>query len=350
MSEAPPFVVIGENIHCTRVALRKGSRIAERDGAEAILYESADGEARALPVTAEAKRTKDYEEGRVKHVQVAIETAMGTAAGDAAEGLGYIEALVRQQERAGAAFLDLNVDEIAPKLSVQTGAMAWLADTVQGMTALPLSIDSSSVDVIRAGLEAIAPAKARPMLNSASLERLEALDLARLHDCRVVVTAAGEKGMPDGADERVANASRMVEAALERGFATPDLYIDPLVFPISVDSRYGNHCLDAIRSLRARFGPEIHITGGMSNVSFGLPARKALNEIFVLLAVEAGADGGILDPVASPPGTILAIDRADPRYKLAEDVMLGRDEHCMAWIRAWRQERRKGRASPAITT
>ena len=350
MSEAPPFVVIGENIHCTRVALRKGSRIAERDGAEAILYESADGEARALPVTAEAKRTKDYEEGRVKHVQVAIETAMGTAAGDAAEGLGYIEALVRQQEHAGAAFLDLNVDEIAPKLSVQTGAMAWLADTVQGMTALPLSIDSSSVDVIRAGLEAIAPAKARPMLNSASLERLEALDLARLHDCRVVVTAAGEKGMPDGADERVANASRMVEAALARGFATADLYIDPLVFPISVDSRYGNHCLDAIRSLRARFGPEIHITGGMSNVSFGLPARKALNEIFVLLAVEAGADGGILDPVASPPGTILAIDRADPRYKLAEDVMLGRDEHCMAWIRAWRQKRRKGRASPAITT
>ncbi len=343
MSEAPPFVVIGENIHCTRVALRKGKRIAEREGAEAILYESADGEARALPVTAEAKRTRDYEEGRVKHVQVAIETAMGTAAGDAAEGLRYIEALVRQQERAGAAFLDLNVDEIAPKLGVQTGAMAWLAETVQGMTALPLSIDSSSVDVIRAGLEAIAPAKARPMLNSASLERLEALDLAREHDCRVVVTAAGEKGMPDGADERVANASRMVEAALARGFVTPDLYIDPLVFPISVDSRYGNHCLDAIRSLRARFGPEIHITGGMSNVSFGLPARKALNEMFVLLAVEAGADGGILDPVASPPGAILAIDRAAPRYRLAEDVMLGRDEHCMAYIRAWRKERRKGR-------
>ena len=342
MSEAPPFVVIGENIHCTRVALRKGSRIAERGGAEAILYEGADGEARALPVTAEAKRTKDYEEGRVKHVQVAVETAMGGGA-DAAEGMRYIEALVRGQERAGAAFLDLNVDEISPRLAVQTGAMAWLAATVQGMTALPLSIDSSSVDVIRAGLEAIRPAKARPMLNSASLERLEALELAREHDCRAVVTAAGEKGMPDGAGERVANASRMVEAALARGFATGDLYIDPLVFPISVDSRYGNHCLGAIRSLRARFGPEIHITGGMSNVSFGLPARKALNEIFVLLAMEAGADGGILDPVASPPAAIRAIDRSEPRWRLAEDVMLGRDEHCMAWIGAWRRQRRKGR-------
>ena len=338
-----PLIVIGENIHCTRVALRKGKRIADRDGAEAILYETAEGEERALPVTAEAKRTKDYEEGRVKHVQVAIETAMETAAGDPAEGLRYIEAQVRHQERAGAAFLDLNVDEIAPKLSVQTGAMAWLAATVQGMTELPISIDSSSVEVIRAGLVALAPAKTRPMLNSASLERLDALDLAREHDCRVVVTAAGEKGMPDGADERVANASRMVEAAVSRGFALDDLYIDPLVFPISVDSRFGNHCFDAIRALRARFGDEVHITGGMSNVSFGLPARKLLNEMFVLLAVEAGADSGILDPVASPPEAILAIDREDPNYKLAEDVLLGRDEHCMAYIRAWRKSRRKAR-------
>ena len=341
MTAALPLTVIGENIHCTRVALRKGRRIAERDGAEAILYRSADGEERALPVTAQAKRTRDYEEGRVKHVQVAIETAMGGAdeAGDPAEGVRYIEALVRHQERAGAAFLDLNVDEISPRLPLQTGAMAWLAETVQGLTDLPLSIDSSSVDVIRAGLEALAPARARPMLNSASLERLEALDLARAHDCRAVVTAAGERGMPDGAEARVANASRMVEAALARGFSPGDLYIDPLVFPISVDSRFGLHCLDAIRSLRARFGPEIHITGGMSNVSFGLPARKLLNDIFVLLAVEAGADGGIMDPVASPPAAILAIDRSEHRYRLAEDVMLGRDEHCMAYIRAWRKGR-----------
>ena len=340
---AAPLIVIGENIHCTRVALRKGKRIAQQDGAEVILYRSADGEEHALPVTAEAKRTKDYEEGRVKHVQVAIETAMETAAGDPAEGMRYIEALVRHQERAGAAFLDLNVDETSPKLSVQTGAMAWLAATVQDLTQLPLSVDSSSVDVIRAGLEAIAPAKARPMLNSASLERLDALDLARDHDCRVVVTAAGERGMPDGTEARVANASRMVEAALARDFAVGDLYIDPLVFPISVDSMFGHHCLDAIRALRRRFGDEIHITGGMSNVSFGLPARKMLNDVFVLLAVEAGADSGILDPVASPPEAILAIDREDPRYKLAEDVMLGRDEHCMAYIRAWRKGRRKAK-------
>ena len=341
-STEPSLTVIGENIHCTRVALRKGKRIAERDGAEAILYRTADGKERALPVTEESKRTKDYEEGRVKHVQVAIETAMETAAsdppGDPAEGLRYIEALVRHQERAGAAFLDLNVDEISPKLAVQTGAMTWLAVTVQGLTDLPLSIDSSSVDVIRAGLEAIAPAQRTP---DAQL--------------RLAGAAGGPRPrtrprLPRGGDRRrrAGDARRLGSAGGERdphgggrarqGLFTPgDLYIDPLVFPISVDSGFGRHCLDAIRALRARYGADIHITGGMSNVSFGLPARRLLNDIFVLLAIEAGADGGILDPVASPAEAILAIDREDPRYRLAEDVMLGRDEHCMAYIRAWRK-------------
>ena len=228
MTDTPSLTVIGENIHATRVALRKGKRVTEQDGVEVILYRTADGAERALAVTEATKKTKDYDEGRVKHVQVAIETAMGTAEGDPAEGLRYLEALVRHQEKAGAAFLDLNVDEMSPKLAVQTGAMAWLAETIQGMTRLPLSIDSSSVEVIRSGLEALTKDGVRPMLNSASLERLDALDLARTHDCRVVVTAAGEKGMPDGAEARVTNASRMVDAATERGFALDDLYIDPL--------------------------------------------------------------------------------------------------------------------------
>ena len=80
--------------------------------------------------------------------------------------------------------------------------------------------------------------------------------------------------MPDGTEERVANASRMVEAALAKGIPLSDIYIDPLVFPISVDKVFGLHCLDAIRELRGKFGPDVHITGGMSNVSFGVPARK----------------------------------------------------------------------------
>ena len=118
------------------------------------------------------------------------------------------------------------------------------------------------------------------MLNSASLERVEALDLAIRYGAKVIVTAAGGAGMPSSAAERVDNVSRMVESALAKGIPITDLFVDPLVFPIAVDGNFGLHTLDAIRTIRSRYGPEIRITGGMSNVSFGIPARKLMNTVF----------------------------------------------------------------------
>ena len=81
----------------------------------------------------------------------------------------------------------------------------------------------------------------------------------------------------------------------------------------------------------------MHITGGMSNVSFGIPGRKIVNDTFVNLAVAAGADGGIIDPVLSSPGEIFNMDRDSLGYRLAEDMLLGKDEHCKKYIRAWRK-------------
>jgi cobalamin-dependent methionine synthase I len=153
----------------------------------------------------------------------------------------------------------------------------------------------------------------------------------------VIVTAAGQKGMPQNDDERVVNASSMVDAALAKGIAVRDIYIDALVFPISVDSQFGNHCFQAIRRLREQYGPEIHITGGLSNVSFGLPCRRLINDVFLNLAVEAGADSGIIDPVSSNIAQVLAVDKESKEYRLAEDVLLGRDRHCKNFLRAYRK-------------
>ena len=80
------------------------------------------------------------------------------------------------------------------------------------------------------------------------------------------------------------------EYAFEKGIKISDLFVDPLVFPISVDSTYGRDSLDAIVKIREEFGEEIHITGGMSNVSFGIPMRSAINTVFLVLAIEAGAE------------------------------------------------------------
>lgn len=330
------FAVIGENVHATRVLVRGGPGTGEdSEGNEAIVFDDIDGRRRAIPVPDSEKQAQAYLENRIKHVKIAVELGMaeGEQAGDAR---AYLTAMALRQAEAGAAFLDVNVDEIAPKLDTQLRAMRWLVELLAPVAPVPLSIDSSNLAIIRAGFEAHAGRGPTPMLNSASLERLDALDLAVDTGCAVIVTAAGDSGMPSGAEERVSNATAIVEHATGRGIAPERIYIDPLVFPISVDGQFVNHCLDAIRALRERLGPDIWITGGMSNVSFGLPFRRLLNDVFIVLAVEAGADSGILDPLSSPPGRVLELDRSTSAFAHATDVLTGADEHCRAYLKAYR--------------
>jgi len=331
------FIIIGENVHTTRILLRKGKLVTtDPDGVESVRFYDSNRKRRYLTIPADVKRSQDYEEGRVKHVKIAIQAAMGGGP-EAATGMDYLRRLVERQVAARTDFLDLNVDEISLKLEDQKTAMQWLVRTVQDMCSIPLSVDSSNIEIIAAGLEAAAGNGRRNMLNSASLERLEALDLAHRYDSRVIVTAAGAAGMPQNDDERVDNATRMVEAALGKGIALADIYVDPLIFPISVDGENGNYSFEAMRRLRADFGPEIHISGGFSNVSFGLPCRRLVNDVFMNLAVEAGADSGIVDPVTSGLDEVFRMDRGSRSYELAADLLLGRDQYCRNFLRAYRK-------------
>jgi len=332
------FIIIGENVHTTRVLTRKSPRLVTgKDGSEGLAFTDPVGKSHFLPIPASMKRGQDYQEGRIKHVKLAVEAAMTDEPELSAAGRAYLRLLVFQQEQAGAHFLDVNVDEISINNAKQKAAMAWLARFVQSVSNLPLSIDSSNMEVIETGLAACDGTRKRPLLNSASLERKDALDVARRVSARVIVTAAGERGMPSGVSDRLANAGRMIEAALGKGIVAQDIFVDPLIFPISVDKSFALHSLDAMRELRASFGADIHITGGFSNVSFGIPHRRAVNDLFLRLAVAAGADGGIIDPVANPPKRAHELDPTSKVYQLAEDVLLGRDEHCRNYIRAWRK-------------
>lgn len=331
-----PFWVIGENVHTTRALMRRNKRMTtDTSGAEAIAYSDPAGVAQVLSLPDAVKNTQDFQEGRVKHVKAALHVAMLDGGQG---GLDYIQDIVAKQEAAGADFLDINVDEFSLKTAEQIGAMTWLVDKVQAMASVPLSIDSSDIDVIAAGLGAYDGRHGRPLLNSASMERLGALDLAVEHGAAVIVTAAGESAMPDGTKGRVSNATTMIEAALAKGIAAGDIYLDPLVFPVAVDPEYGQHCLDAISEIRQRFGPDIHITGGISNASFGVPARKYINEAFLRLAVAAGGDSGIMDPVQNDPNVALATGEPSRGVELATAVVLGQDADCATYIKAWRKK------------
>jgi len=329
------FVVIGENVHTTRALTTKSPRFVEQGGVEGLAFKSVDNASLFLPLSEELKAGQDYRQKRIKHVKLAVEAGMSED-GNSAVAIEYLRKIVFDQERADALYLDVNVDEISVDPEHQARAMRWLVDQVQNMSQLPLSIDSSSVELIRTGLEAIRDGAERPLLNSASLERVEGLDLAREFNTRVIVTAAGQSAMPDDADERIDNASQMVEAALKRGINLADVFVDPLVFPISVDSSYGLDSLSAISGIRKRFGSQLRITGGMSNVSFGIPKRSVINTVFLVLALEAGADSGIIDPVMNPMNRVREVDRSSTAFRLAQDALLGRDDFCSRYIAAWR--------------
>jgi 5-methyltetrahydrofolate--homocysteine methyltransferase len=328
------FTVVGENIHTTRVLLRKGKLVVDRpDGSVAVRFYDAEGKRRYLTIPERIQKTQTYEGGQVKHVIVAVQGAMAGSE----DGIAYLHRMIQRQEEAGSDYLDLNVDEISLKPEEQREAMTWLVGEVGAHASTALSIDSSNVETIAAGLVACSETNGRPMLNSVSLERLNALDLAVDHNARVIITAAGESGMPSSAEERVGNASRVVDAAEAKGIEQDDLFIDPLVFPISVDSGYGIHFFDAVRTLRSRY-PDIHITGGFSNVSFGIPSRRIVNDVFTILAVEAGADSGIIDPTSGHPSETLDLDRTSHGFQLAEAMLMGKDEYCSNFIKAWRNK------------
>jgi 5-methyltetrahydrofolate--homocysteine methyltransferase len=333
------FTIIGENVHTTRSIPRRSARIVTEDGeAVAIAFPGPGGEPLRLPIPESLRTSQDYEEGRIKHLRIAVQAGMGRDAALARLGEAYIANVVAQQVAAGAHWLDINVDEISIRLASQKAAMDWLVRHVQSVTTLPVSVDSSNLEIIAAGMAVADRARGRPMLNSASLERMEALDLAAEAGAAVIVTAAGGKGMPAGVEDRLANASRMIEAALAKGIALADIHVDPLIFPISVDAAFAGHALGAMRALRSRWGPEIRITGGFSNVSFGIPYRRVINDVFLRKAIEAGADSGIIDPVMNPPARAREIAPDTLAWKLAEDVIEGRDEHCRAYIGAWRRK------------
>jgi hypothetical protein len=330
------FTVLGENIHATRVVKRGGVRgHVFENGTEAIKYR-VDGERRYVHIPEHFTKTQPYEQGTLKHFMIAMWKGLHGDADESAEGKAYITYEVNRQIKAGSHYLDLNVDESSYRLHEQKETMEWLVKFVESISSVPLSIDSSNAEIIEVGLAAYSGSRGRPMLNSIALERPEAVDMALKYNARAVVMASNEVGMPADADERVENVGRILEMALTKGMTEEDIFVDPLYFPIAVDSSYGKHAFDAITKIRAEFGDKIHIAGGMSNVSFGIPKRQLINDLFLYLAIEAGADAGIIDPMTTSAKRSLEIDLDAGPVKLAMDLLQGEDDFAMNYITAFR--------------
>lgn len=245
----------------------------------------------------------------------------------------FIRDLARQQAEAGSAWLDVNAGT-HPKQ--EPDDLVWLIENVQAVADTPLCLDSANPQALAVAIKAV---NKTPLINSISGEpqRLEdILPLVAEHGCRVIALAMGEKKLPETTEARVAVVHKVLEATRAAGIPDEHIYIDPLAMTISTNIQSGLIFLETIRVVRAAY-PAVHFTAGLSNISFGLPARSYINRAFLTLALEAGLDSAILDP----------LDRELRATLLAAELVLGRDRHCLNYTRAYRAgvfENVKGKA------
>lgn len=226
------------------------------------------------------------------------------------------------QVRAGARVLDINA---GIPLADEPKLLAQAIRLVQSLTDVPLSIDSSIVEALEAGLDAY---QGRPLLNSVTGEedRLEiVLPLVKKYDCAVVAISNDETGISEDPDVRFAVAKKIVERAHDYGIKSADVVVDPLVMPIGALGGAGNQVFALVRRLRE----ELHVntTCGASNMSFGLPNRHSINATFLAMAAGAGMTSAILNPLHAE----------EMSGVLASDVLLGKDKDCKHWIRRFRE-------------
>lgn len=241
----------------------------------------------------------------------------------------FFRQLARKQVEAGAHVLDINGG--IPDQEVEL--LTWLVDLIQEVANVPLSLDSADPVALA---RALPKCEERPIVNSISDEpaRLALLPLLKEHKPKLIVLCMSEAGPPSGVEDRVATASRLVDRLTAEGFALDDLYVDACVMPAATSQDQGAKLMTAIHQIGERY-PGLHFSAGVSNVSFGLPQRKLLNETFMLLLMAQGLDAAIVDPC----------DQQLMANVIAAEALLGRDEYSAEYLRAFRQ----GRLSPVAS-
>jgi len=240
-------------------------------------------------------------------------------------GKEYIQDLARKQANAGADYLDINA---GTKPDLEPDALAWLVRVVQEVVDVPLCLDSVNPNALKAAMDQV---EQTPIINSISGEkkRLEdILPLATKHDCPVIALALDDRGIPKTTEDRLDIVRQVIQETDRVGVVRDKLFVDPLVIAIATDTDSGLKAFEVMRGIKAEF-PDIHLTSGLSNISFGLPARGLINRAFLTLALDAGLDSAIMDPM----------DRALYEALLAAEVVLGRDQYCLNYTNAYREGR-----------
>ncbi|MBI9046950.1 MAG: methyltetrahydrofolate cobalamin methyltransferase [Anaerolineaceae bacterium] len=235
----------------------------------------------------------------------------------------FIKDLAVRQAEAGSTWLDVNAGTHPDQ---EPEDLIWLIELIQSEVDIPLCLDSANPQALKAGIEVV---NKTPMINSisAETERLEQiLPLVAKHGCEVIALAMDDKQIPETFEKRLEVIQTIMTATRISGVADNKVYVDPLAMTIATANHSAVMVYDTIRAVKEKY-PEVHFTMGLSNVSFGLPSRKQINRAFLVLNMHAGMDCAILDPM----------DKELQAAILTTELLLGKDRHCMNYIRASRK-------------
>lgn len=234
----------------------------------------------------------------------------------------FIKDLAIKQAEAGSAWLDVNAGTHPDR---EPEDLIWLIENIQSVVDTPLCLDSANPKALKIAIEAV---NKTPMINSISgePERLEnVLPLVAEYGCEVIALSMDDKKIPETSDKRLEVIGKVIAETRSAGVPDDHLYCDPLAMTIATSTDSAIVAFETMRGIKKEF-PEVHMTIGLSNISFGLPARKYVNRTFLALAMEAGLDSAILDP----------LDMEMQAAILATELVLGRDKHCLNYVRASR--------------
>lgn len=238
----------------------------------------------------------------------------------------FIKARAIAQAESGATYIDCcaSVPEVE---EVET--LKWMIDCIQEVTDLPISVDSPSADVLA---QAYKFCKRPGIFNSVSGEGKKIdtifpiLAQPENREWQVIALLSDDTGIPKCAADRLKVFDKIMAKAKEYGIAPERIHIDPLVEMLCTSEDGISTNVETITSVRAQY-PDIHITAAISNISFNLPVRKLINYGFLVLAMNAGLDSGILDPT----------NRDMMGLVFATEALLGLDDYCMEYIGAYRE-------------
>ena len=236
-----------------------------------------------------------------------------------------IQKVATDQHENGADYIDVNAGVFVGQ---EVEYLKWLVPTVQAVVDAPCSIDSPDPKAIEAALQLH---KGTAMINSISLEKERydsLLPIVAGTDLKVVALCMSDEGMPETVDNRMKIADKLVNGLLQNNVPIANIYVDPLVQPVATNNQFGIEFLRAIEKVMTTF-EGIHTLCGLSNISFGLPERKFLNQTFMIMAIANGLDGAIVNP----------LDKKMMANIIAAEALMGKDEYCGNYLTAYREKK-----------